>query len=167
MQKEKRNNGILKTVLDKASYSVGYICAKTAKIKDITKAKAWKDTVSASKDIIEKAGEKTTELIHDAQEGASHIKDSFVHGFESAKEGIAGQGHVKKSSADSQKSKDKAAVLHDAKPKTSAKPKSKKKKKLSPKEKEKKLKEISEAPVDKDMEKEINKIDEGVAEVSE
>ena len=169
MRKEKRDKGLMKDVLDRASYSVGYICAKTAKIKDIAKTKSWEETVSASKVLMDKAGEKTSAFMQDAKEGASHMKESFMSGFESAKEGLTGHDRAKKavgSAPAGPKVKSSAASGNKAKTKTGAETKSKSKKKLSPQEKQRNMKELSEAPSDPDIEEEIKKIDEDVSELN-
>lgn len=173
MKKEKESKSIVKSVLDKASYSVGFLCAKTAKIKDITNAKAWKKTVSASKGLMEKASETTSAFVHDAKEGASHIKESFINGFESAKDELAKHSHAKKAYAPAvEKEKDENAPAKETKAKARPKSKARSGKKAASKTKTKKAEEakeaeeVSEVSKDADIEKELNKIDEEVAEVS-
>jgi hypothetical protein len=169
MRKEKKDKGLVKNVLDKSSYFVGYLCAKTAKIKDVTNAKGWKDTVSASKDFMDKAGEKTSAFMHDAQEGAAHIKESFMSGFESAKEGLTGHDHAKKAVGSVPvvtKARSGAAAKKWPKSKAESGTKAKSGKKLSPQERQRKMKELSETPADPDIEKEIDKIDDEVAEAN-
>ena len=140
MENEKRSKGMVDTILNKMFYSMGAMWAKVVSADDIAKSDSWKKKASALKDCTEKTNDNAAEYPQNTKGSDSCIKEHPVEVFESA------EGKMSK-----------------VNPSACAKAKSPRKTGAT-KSKAKPRKEV-EAPVNSDMEKEIEMLDQATADV--
>jgi len=81
MKKEESNENIRVGIFKGLAYKAGFICAKTAKLKNIADTGNRKKAFSAIESFFTKANRKTTDLFENAKDSASEMKDSFKAGF--------------------------------------------------------------------------------------
>ncbi|HBR14151.1 MAG TPA: hypothetical protein DD723_01220 [Candidatus Omnitrophica bacterium] len=166
MTKEKSKKAVGKNFMKSVAYGTGTLCRKVMGLGKVAKTKPWKEMVSVTQELCETVGEKAGDVFQKVEKtvkkSTKDMGESFKAGMESVETGHA----ESKTRKESQEKKEISSLSSPAKMvKKEAKGMIKGKAKGQVKKVGNKTTVKKEAPVNVDLEKEIEKMTEDVKDV--